>query len=58
MKKYLVIVLLMAACAFCANAIVVTDDFSANIYAWNEGVIDGDIGEIQRRMDELFFRRP
>ena len=46
MKKYLVIVLLMAACAFCANAIVVTDDFSANIYAWNEGVIDGDIGEI------------
>lgn len=46
MKKYLVIVLLIAACAFCANAIVVTDDFSANIYAWNEGVIDGDIGEI------------
>ena len=46
MKKYLVIVLLMVACAFCANAIVVTDDFSANIYAWNEGVIDGDIGEI------------
>lgn len=46
MKKFLVIVLLMVACAFCANAIVVTDDFSANIYAWNEGVIDGDIGEI------------
>lgn len=46
MRKYLSIVLLMAACVFSVKSNVVTDDFSANIYSWNEGVIDGDIGEI------------
>lgn len=46
MKKNLVLILLVSACAFCANANVITDNFSANLYAWNEGVIDGDIGEI------------
>ena len=46
MKKFWVIVLVLAACSFWAKANVVVDDFSANIYSWNEGVIDGDIGEI------------
>ena len=46
MKKNLAIVLLMTFCAFCVKANVITDNFSANVYAWNEGVIDGDIGEI------------
>lgn len=46
MRKYLSIVLLMTACVFSVKSNVVTDDFSANVYSWNEGVIDGDIGEI------------
>ena len=46
MKKFLTMAFLLAASALCAQAIVLTDDFSANLYAWNEGVIDGDIGEI------------
>lgn len=45
-KKNLIILLLMATLAICAKAHVVVDDFSANIYGWNEGVIDGDIGDI------------
>ena len=39
--------LLLATSVFCAQAIVLVDDFSANIYAWNEGVIGDNIGEIK-----------
>lgn len=38
--------LLLAALAFGAKANVLVDDFTANIYGWNEGEIDGDIGAI------------
>jgi len=41
-----IILLLMATLAMMANANVIVDDFSANIYGWNEGEIDGDIGSI------------
>ena len=46
MNKYLPIVLLMAVCVISAKANLIVDDFSANIYGWNEGEIDGDIGTI------------
>lgn len=45
-KKNVIILLLMVSLAICAKANVVVDDFSANIYGWNEGEIDGDIGAI------------
>lgn len=45
-KTNVIILLLMASLAICAKANVVVDDFSANIYGWNEGEIDGDIGAI------------
>ena len=41
-----IILLLMAAVTMMANANVIVDDFSANIYGWNEGEINGDIGTI------------
>ena len=41
-----IILLLMSTLAMMANANVIVDDFSANIYGWNEGEIDGDIGSI------------
>ena len=47
MRKFLSIMLLLATSVFCAQAIVLVDDFSANIYAWNEGVIGDNIGEIK-----------
>ena len=47
MKKYLSIALLFAASAFCTQAIVLVDDFSVNAYAWNEGIIGDNIGEIK-----------
>ena len=46
MKKILAIFLLIVAGSFCVNANVIVDDFSANLYGWNEGEIDGDIGAI------------
>lgn len=47
MKKInVIILLLMATLAIGARANVIVDDFSANIYGWNEGEIDGDIGTI------------
>ena len=45
-KTNVIILLLMAAVTMMANANVIVDDFSANIYGWNEGEIDGDIGTI------------
>ncbi len=45
-KKILFNVFLTAALALVARANVIVDDFSANIYSWNEGEIDGDIGAI------------
>ncbi len=45
-KTNVIILLLMAAVTMMANANVIVDDFSANIYGWNEGEIDGDIGSI------------
>ena len=45
-KTNVIILLLMVSLAICAKANVVVDDFSANIYGWNEGEIDGDIGAI------------
>ncbi len=41
-----ILLLLMIALANGAWANVAVDDFSANIYGWNEGEIDGDIGAI------------
>ncbi len=46
MKKYGILCLLLVALAIGARANVIVDDFSANVYAWNEGEIDGDIGAI------------
>jgi hypothetical protein len=45
-KQILLSLLLLAALAFGAKANVLVDDFTANIYGWNEGEIDGDIGAI------------
>lgn len=45
-KTNVIILLLMAAVTMMVNANVIVDDFSANIYGWNEGEIDGDIGSI------------
>ncbi len=45
-KKNALTLLLVAAMTFVTNANVVIDDFSANIYGWNEGEIDGEIGAI------------
>lgn len=45
-KTNVIILLLMAAVTMMANANVIVDDFSANIYGWNEGEINGDIGTI------------
>ena len=45
-NRCFVALLLVSALALGANANVIVDDFSANIYAWNEGEIDGDIGAI------------
>ncbi len=45
-KANVIILLLMAAVTMMVNANVIVDDFSANIYGWNEGEIDGDIGSI------------
>lgn len=45
-KQILLSLLLLAALAFGAKANVLIDDFTANIYGWNEGEIDGDIGAI------------
>lgn len=47
MKKFLIILSLTIICAYFAQANVVVDDFSANIYAWNEGEIGDNIGTIQ-----------
>lgn len=46
-KKSVISLLLMAAVAFGAVANVIEDDFSANLYAWNEGEIGDNIGTIQ-----------
>lgn len=43
---YVVLCLLLASLSVGARANVIVDDFTANIYAWNEGEIDGDIGAI------------
>ena len=45
-KRNVILLLLLAALAIGARANVIVDDFSANIYSWNEGEIDGDIGSI------------
>ena len=45
-KRNVILLLLLAALAIGARANVIVDDFSANIYSWNEGEIDGDIGAI------------
>ena len=45
-KMYRVLCLLLVVLAIQGRASVIVDDFSANIYAWNEGEIDGDIGAI------------
>ena len=45
-KMYRVLCLLLVVLAIQGRANVIVDDFSANIYAWNEGEIDGDIGAI------------
>jgi hypothetical protein len=47
MKKYLLITILVTACSFWVKANIIVDDFSANIYAWNEGEIGDNIGTIQ-----------
>ena len=47
MKKYLTIAVLVTVCSFWVRANVIVDDFSANIYAWNEGEIGDNIGTIQ-----------
>ena len=46
-KRNVIILLLVAALAFSAKANVIVDDFSANLYAWNEGEIGDNIGTIQ-----------
>ncbi len=46
-KRNVIILLLVAALAFSARANVIVDDFSANLYAWNEGEIGDNIGTIQ-----------
>ena len=46
-KRNVITLLLVAALAFSARANVIVDDFSANLYAWNEGEIGDNIGTIQ-----------
>ena len=46
-KKNVITLLLMAAMALGAMANVIVDDFSANLYSWNEGEIGDNIGTIQ-----------
>jgi hypothetical protein len=46
-KRNVITLLLVAALAFSAKANVIVDDFSANLYAWNEGEIGDNIGTIQ-----------
>ena len=46
-KRHVITLLLVAALAFSAKANVIVDDFSANLYAWNEGEIGDNIGTIQ-----------
>ena len=46
-KRNVITLLLVAALAFSAWANVIVDDFSANLYAWNEGEIGDNIGTIQ-----------
>lgn len=48
MRKQIILSLLLplAALFFDVKANVLVDDFTANIYGWNEGEIDGDIGAI------------
>lgn len=46
-KRNVITLLLVAALAFSAKAFVIVDDFSANLYAWNEGEIGDNIGTIQ-----------
>lgn len=56
-KKIFFNVLLMAALALVVKANVIVDDFSANIYGWNEGEIDdGKIGTIQIINGQLFIQ--
>ena len=46
-KKNVITLLLMAAMALGAMANVIVDDFSANLFSWNEGEIGDNIGTIQ-----------
>ncbi len=46
-KRNVITLLMVAALAFSAKANVIVDDFSANLYAWNEGEIGDNIGTIQ-----------
>lgn len=46
-KKNLLTLLFALALAFSVKANVIVDDFSANIYSWNEGEIGDNIGTIQ-----------
>lgn len=46
-KRNVITLLLVAALAFSAKTNVIVDDFSANLYAWNEGEIGDNIGTIQ-----------
>lgn len=46
-RRHVITLLLVAALAFSAKANVIVDDFSANLYAWNEGEIGDNIGTIQ-----------
>ena len=47
MRRFnVMILLLMATVVMIGHANVIVDDFSANIYGWNEGEIDGNIGTI------------
>lgn len=46
-KKNLLTMLFALALAFCVKANVIVDDFSANIYSWNEGEIGDNIGSVQ-----------
>lgn len=46
-KRNVITLLLVAALAISAKANVIVDDFSANLYAWNEGEIGDNIGTIQ-----------
>ena len=45
--RSILFVLLTAIVGVSVNANVVVDDFSANLYAWNEGEIGNNIGTIQ-----------